>query len=91
MDDPWTSPERVEKLGRASRDWRQDPIVGRAVGLPDFVRVGENFTKVKTNKAYAEIFFLYSLSGGNNVLNQYLTPDGQATRVAFRLKDTHSG
>jgi predicted RND superfamily exporter protein len=80
----------VQKLSQLLASWRQDPSVGTVVGLPDFLQVGENFTKAKTSKAYAEIFFLYSLAGGNNVLTQYLTPNGQSTRISFRLKDIPS-
>jgi predicted RND superfamily exporter protein len=90
-DDPeaWNDPVRVQKIDLLLKKWRQDPAVGTAIGLSDFVRVGENFTKATSNKAIAEIYFLYSLSP-HNILTQFLTPDGQSTRLEFRLRDIPS-
>jgi predicted RND superfamily exporter protein len=85
----WNDPVRIQKIDRLLKMWRQDPVVGNAVGLSDFVRIGESFTKATSNKAIAEIYFLYSLSG-HNVLTKFLTPDGENTRISFRLRDVPS-
>ena len=84
--DAWNDPERIQKLEQSLAKWRQDPIVGNALGISDFVKMGESLASGRTRQAIAEIFFLYSMSE-SNPLTQFLTPDGQSTRISFRLRD----
>ncbi len=84
--DAWNDPGRIAKLEELLAKWRQDPSVGNVLGLPDFVQMGQSLTSAKTRQAIAEIFFLYSMSE-NNPLGQFLTSDGQSTRVSIRLRD----
>lgn len=92
-ENTWNDPESLQRLARLLTVWRNDARVGSAVGLPDFMEAtarlrGEGLPI--SRRVVAEDVFIYSFSG-NNPLNQFLTPDGRATRLQIRLKDVPAG
>ncbi|MDR3608666.1 MAG: outer membrane lipoprotein-sorting protein [Oligoflexia bacterium] len=83
---PWNDPARVEKLHELLLKWRTNPIVGSAIGIPDFASAGKPSLKDATRKSLAETFFLLSFSESNPLL-QFLSADGNSTRLELRLRD----
>jgi uncharacterized protein len=83
---PWNEPGRIAKLEDTLSRWRQDPTVGSGFGIPELLKAGKAFGSSATRQSVAETFFLLSLSEHNPV-TQFLSTDGSATRLSFRLKD----
>lgn len=84
-DNPWYEPKRLDGLRAVLRDWRRNPAIGSAVGLPDLLNTG--IQKLDSRKAVAETLFLYGFSGAENPAAHFLSTDGSATRLSFRMKD----
>lgn len=84
-ESPWNDPARMQKLASTLKKWRKDPVVGSAIGLPDLLNTGIH--NMNSRQAIAETLFLYGFGGANNPTANFLSTDGNSTRVLFRLKD----
>lgn len=88
-NDTWNDPNLVRKLDQVTKSFRTRAEIGSAVALPDFLRAA-NLAKdgklPERRAAIAETLFLYSMSEGRPV-DQFVTSDGRATRIALRLHD----
>lgn len=91
-DKSWSDPEQIKRLDRFSQEVRQVAGVGSVHSLPDFLRAVDQkkgSALPSTAGGIAEIYFLYSLST-NNILSQYMTPDGRSARVELKVHDLPS-
>lgn len=86
-NDSWNDPTLLSEIDSLMKDWRKQKNVGSVIGLPDLLRqVSGQATLPNKRSGVAELFFLLSMSE-TSPLKMFLTPDGQATRLAVRLKD----
>ncbi|MGZ3651946.1 MAG: efflux RND transporter permease subunit [Bdellovibrionota bacterium] len=84
-ENPWYEPARLKALRKVLNDWRRNPAIGSAIGLTDLLNTG--IQKLDSRKAVAETLFLYGFSGADNPTVHFLSTDGSATRLSFRMKD----
>ncbi len=83
--DPWNDPSRMKRLAATLKKWRKDPAIGSAIGLSDLLNTGIN--SLTTRQAIAETLFLYGFGGAENPTTNFLSGDGNSTRMVFRFRD----
>jgi predicted RND superfamily exporter protein len=87
-ENPWYEPARMTALKGMLARWRRNPAIGSAIGLPDLLNTG--IQSLDSRKAIAETLFLYGFSGADNPTTHFLSTDGNATRLSFRVKDVRA-
>lgn len=86
----WKTPENLSKLAMLTEDIRRSGEAGSLIGLSDFIKMAHQQKTIPQNqKALSEMFFIYGMSSENPV-DQFLTPNGQVTRLALRMEDKPS-
>lgn len=86
-NEAWNDPGRIKVLQSLLSHWRDNPVIGSAIGLPDFLKTSALLPEQVSRKSIAETYFLYALSGPGNPLPHFLSVDSFSTRLSLRLRD----
>jgi predicted RND superfamily exporter protein len=88
-ESPWSQKENIEKLDEVAKEVRDKKGVGSLLTVSDILR-SSGMMAGKNKATISEVLFLMSMSS-DNPIKQYISADGQSTRLAIRLRDIPGG